>query len=570
MPTDLDRITERYRARQAAIAAKSALQVGSYWKGVEVGNEDSEANFIQLSLEAVSSGFLEGMEYAREFTRERVAVTPEAIFPNHEQIAASLSYVGPILARRAMYAGEDFDTMLTPQQARRHVERQVRGSAVRLTAEGSRRVARSVQSKRIGWMRVTKGEAPCFFCVALASRGPVYEDDSFDRSDPRFTGPGDVKVHDSCVVGSTTVAGPSVEAGTRRWYEGPLVIIRTASGKQLSITPNHPVLTEDGWIPAGLVHEGSNVVGGSIVDGALRGAPDEGQHPTRIEDLLRTLLVVGSPLLVPGAPHQFHGDGTKAEVDVVATDRLLSHGLQPAFAQPAVESPLSVAGSSGPSLGLSSLCPAHHLALAGDAPDVRLMGGGDGVGTLLGGHLLPAQRDGLAHGANVDIALLEHAADDPAAYSVLERQRLLGGPAFVGVDDLVARQLDASAPRFDPASFEFSGEGRRAYAALGSGLRERLAGLVDLDAVVEVSRVSFSGHVYNLQTSEGWYSADGVIVSNCACAMIPVTEAEAGQISQLRRYEELWSELSGKDPKKTDSTPLVTFRRNYEEMLRSA
>ena len=241
MPTDLDRIAERYRARQAAIAAKSALQIGSYWKGVEIGNEESAANFIRLSLESVSSGFLEGMEYAREFTRERVAVTPEAIFPNHEQIAASLSYVGPVLARRAMYAGEDFDTMMTPQQARRHVERQVRGSAVRLTAEGSRRVVRSVQSKRIGWMRVTKGEAPCFFCVALASRGPVYEDDSFDRSDPRFTGPGDVKVHDSCSCALLVVteADASQITQLRRYEE----LWSELSGKDPKKTDSTPLVT---------------------------------------------------------------------------------------------------------------------------------------------------------------------------------------------------------------------------------------------------------------------------------------------------------------------------------------
>lgn len=241
MATDLDRIAERYRARQAGIAAKSALQVGSYWKGVEVGNEDSEANFIRLSLESISSGFLEGMEYAREFTRERVAVAPEPIFPNHEQIAASLSYVGPVLARRAMYAGEDFDTELTPQQARRHVERQVRGSAVRLTAEGSRRVVRSVQSKRVGWMRVTKGEAPCFFCVALASRGPVYEDDSFDMSDPRFTGPGDVKVHDSCSCALLVVteADASQITQLRRYEE----LWSELSGKDPKKTDSTPLVT---------------------------------------------------------------------------------------------------------------------------------------------------------------------------------------------------------------------------------------------------------------------------------------------------------------------------------------
>ncbi len=54
------------------------------------------------------------------------------------------------------------------------------------------------QDKRVvGYVRVTR-DNPCFFCAMLASRGPVYEDQSFADSDPRFQGPGDQKVHDGC------------------------------------------------------------------------------------------------------------------------------------------------------------------------------------------------------------------------------------------------------------------------------------------------------------------------------------------------------------------------------------
>ena len=46
--------------------------------------------------------------------------------------------------------------------------------------------------------------------------------------------------------------------------------------------------------------------------------------------------------------------------------------------------------------------------------------------------------------------------------------------------------------------------------------------------MVEVRRVSFRGHVFNLTSSEGWYDAEGIIVSNCDCQHFPVTSwAEA-------------------------------------------
>ena len=49
----------------------------------------------------------------------------------------------------------------------------------------------------VGYVRVVRANG-CSFCAMLASRGPVYKDDSFDFSDPRFVGNGSHKVHDHC------------------------------------------------------------------------------------------------------------------------------------------------------------------------------------------------------------------------------------------------------------------------------------------------------------------------------------------------------------------------------------
>lgn len=568
--TDFDRMAQRYRVRQAAMAAKAALEVGTYWKGVEVGNEQSEANFVELSVRSLMNGYMATAEDSVDFVRETVGLEPELPLPNREQMARSMAYVGPLQARRALFgSGEEFGW--SSVDARRHVQKQVQGAAVRLSALGGREVVRSsIDGRRVGYVRVT-GPDPCAFCTMLAGRRAVYDEDSFEDSDPRFVGWGTVKVHDSCVIGSTQVAGPSVEAGTRRWYEGPLVVVRTASRKNLSITPNHPVLTENGWIPAGFLHEGHHVVSSPGVDGALRGAPDEGQHPVVIEDLLRTLLVVGRTLDVPGAAHQFHGDGTKAEVNVVAPDRLLTDGAQASLAQPSIQETLALTGAPGPAIALPGHSTLDHLRLTGHAPDAGLMGGGDGVGSLLGGHSLPAEPHSLAHASGLDIGLAQAPINGRARDAVALRDGLHGLAPLVGGGDLGGGRQGDSGLRFDPASFEFTGDGVGAYADLGSSLRERLVGTqVDLDRVVEVERVSFAGHVYNLQTSEGWYSADGVIVSNCQCALIPVTRMTQDQLTQMDYFEQLWKDLSGKDPKETDSSPLVTYRRNYRALRNAA
>lgn len=74
-------------------------------------------------------------------------------------------------------------------------------AAVRHAGNGGRtqvKEAAKADVRAKGYVRITSGK-PCYFCAALASRGGVYESESFDMSDPRFEGPGTAKVHDSCV-----------------------------------------------------------------------------------------------------------------------------------------------------------------------------------------------------------------------------------------------------------------------------------------------------------------------------------------------------------------------------------
>jgi hypothetical protein len=41
--------------------------------------------------------------------------------------------------------------------------------------------------------------------------------------------------------------------------------------------------------------------------------------------------------------------------------------------------------------------------------------------------------------------------------------------------------------------------------------------------VVNVKRLVFSGHVFNLQTEAGYYIADGILTSNCRCYYVWIT-----------------------------------------------
>jgi hypothetical protein len=127
---------------------------------------------------------------------------------NVEALRTSLRVTGEIAALKRIAAlppdpstGRVNETLM--KQAILDSAVTISGSAMRHTLNGARDEIQSALAEdavALGYVRTTAGD-PCFFCAMLASRGPVYGDDSFDESDPRFIGEGSHKVHDHCRCG---------------------------------------------------------------------------------------------------------------------------------------------------------------------------------------------------------------------------------------------------------------------------------------------------------------------------------------------------------------------------------
>lgn len=91
-------------------------------------------------------------------------------------------------------------------------------AAYRHVTDGGRDLTHAVVANdpvAVGYIRVTRPD-PCFFCAMLASRGPTYAKESFDKSDPRFEGEGEHKVHDSCGCTLKPIYGSK---STKNWTD---------------------------------------------------------------------------------------------------------------------------------------------------------------------------------------------------------------------------------------------------------------------------------------------------------------------------------------------------------------
>jgi hypothetical protein len=122
-----------------------------------------------------------------------------------EQVERSLRFLGPESHAKILNKINELD--LPPvskqaliQEARVKTVKKITGSVERHVQNGGRQTLYDgIQEDPValGYIRVTRQD-PCYFCAMLASRGIVFGQDSFDESDPRFTGEGAAKVHDWC------------------------------------------------------------------------------------------------------------------------------------------------------------------------------------------------------------------------------------------------------------------------------------------------------------------------------------------------------------------------------------
>lgn len=104
--------------------------------------------------------------------------------------------------------------------------------------------------------------------------------------------------HVNCLPGSALVSSRSkITGATSRIYNGELVEIRTLSQKIFTATPNHPVLTNNGWIAIGALHQGSYVVSDTRTDTVSQ----------RIDHVMVAL--PGPVITSEISSDSFHGDG---------------------------------------------------------------------------------------------------------------------------------------------------------------------------------------------------------------------------------------------------------------------
>jgi hypothetical protein len=346
-----------------------------------------------------------------------------------------------------------------------------------------------------------------------------------------------------CVAADTRVWAPGAINVAQRWSDEGLLRIATArtvgTRNILSVTPDHPLLTQRGWISAREIHPGDRLVRSAFAQRESGGNPHIENLPAKISETFRAAAQLRPTERIMRVAPYFDSDRRGSYVDVVPIDSELRDCLQSAFHEPRAQLLLTLSD-----LDLEGLLELrsfrhHGIRLASSNVESRQknVAPSSNVDSLMSDTVETSGRVAPPGDATLRYDELDHfegsvefdrqcsrgtprdvSGDDAflVQYATVPAQRLRG-PGLLGSFG-VSREADTNGllgGSQDTNVAQPSPDGFRADSLQSfRDLAGRFSDLVTLDQVVDVEFDPTPCHVYDLQTETGWFVADGYVVHN--------------------------------------------------------
>lgn len=324
----------------------------------------------------------------------------------------------------------------------------------------------------------------------------------------------------NCFVGETKVFSKS---GVIRIYRSPFngqIVDVFAGSDFLSTTPNHPIFTDRGWIPAGEIRKGDNLVK-PISQAKLIVESNNDETNITFDELF--LAFSAHVKCAAGSKFDFYGDIPDGDVETITFAHPLSfHDISDILKS---RSDFLFSETDGGTLNIKRISDNPHIFEASE-PCIKNKGISFGRGELA-----HANNIGITPISFSDSVAYKDSGDDLTgngksttkgqfAFSTgIEREDFAfgqignfsgGRTSLTGNDDAHISQMETEIVGMTPdsmRSFFQSCSSRYEFTCVN-------------DSVLR----DFSGHVYTLETVLGWYNVTPArfVVKNCRCRLIPV------------------------------------------------
>jgi SPP1 gp7 family putative phage head morphogenesis protein len=356
--------------------------------------------------------------------------------------------------------------------------------------------------------------------------------------------------HPNCVLGDSRIQVANPLSLLRAKYFGKVVKITTTQGRAFSVTENHVLLTQRGWIRAGQLNDTDYLL--HTPDLHSGHGPDDHHAVPQIGDVFAALdpgrSVGGQSGTYALTPKDLHNDGraTDGKVDIVRVDGFLGDEWQQKILRQFKKSPLVerdiAVGNSTSLIGNRPL--ASLLVRAAAAADCFM--GFEGAEAVLFRGLVSSNDSVRLQLASQGNPFFNQSASEEVMIGQAEPSRHFHhrNPGLVELDHLIKllrrnddfRFAEGFTPCSDEAAFlqvlaktlSANTVPQGQYLAADAFLR------VCGDRILHLRTEFVHGgvDVFDVETKETAYLLNGVLSSNCRCAWIPAddTREDEGQV----------------------------------------
>jgi hypothetical protein len=344
-------------------------------------------------------------------------------------------------------------------------------------------------------------------------------------------------LHWNCVLPDTNVSPIGlISYITKRPFDGQVITFRTSRNKVFTVTPNHPVMTDRGFVYAKFIKQGDNVVSSLIADTAIP-ARDNYEMKSSIEDTFDSILTSGKMIACP-MPHStedFHGDVSEHEVGIILINVELLDSNIPSIAHQFVKNFLKIGGIDSP-INESGLSHFSDFVVSLFSSCGGLVGVSSKSLDLIRSRIIHSgllllraisgfNPVGFETFPNDGWSDIHNLSDTSNTYAFIEKTyngAMVNGkmPVFMGSIPVVG--------------FKDSEHGASADTCFDNDFVGLQSGIKEMETISDISFSSFSGHVYNLGCESGCFSANGIITHNCRSTTIPVVKPEYSLAAGLK------------------------------------
>lgn len=335
--------------------------------------------------------------------------------------------------------------------------------------------------------------------------------------------------HLNCLLPDTLVSSGSdlnLLEGVKSTYKGPIIKILMSDGRRLSVTINHMLLTPNGFVRAGSLRKGDNVIGRRLRNWSIDNIPNSNKKPSRIQDVVSSLskpISMGTEGMKVSS-EDFHGDGVfmHGNIDIVRSDSKLWSTIQSSISEPIQHHPLAI-GSNNSTL-LSSFSPLDEflyssgLSLDGGMSSLR-----ESKASFLS-EFFHSNGRSFRGRSDLDAILLKNPIDSNICNVNGISNLNSGFPSNVSINN--GSFINSSMSSVGNSEFsKFSIDSCISDTKLITDLINGFSTEIEPLEIVEIERCDYFGHVYDLHTMTSSYWAEGILSSNCRCTFVPFFDA---------------------------------------------